>query len=126
MQEILQTVVKSIEDKKGTDLVILDLTEVTSFTDYFVLCSGSSSRQMQTLADEIQERLGGANIWPSHIEGYQFAEWVLMDYVDFVVHIFSERARSFYDLERLWRDAKRVEVADLFKAKKQRPRKSKT
>jgi ribosome-associated protein len=117
MQEVLHKVVKAIDDKKGLDTVVLDVSEIASFTDYFVICTGSSSTQMQTVADEVQERLRDIGMRPAHVEGYRVAEWILMDYIDFVVHVFSQKARTFYDLERLWRDAPRIEVADLLKAK---------
>ena len=92
-----------------------------AFTDYFVLCSGSKPRQVQAIADEVELRLKQAGLRPTHVEGYNQAEWVLVDYVDFVVHVFSEKARKFYDLERLWKSAKRLEPADL--SKPVRPRK---
>ena len=81
-----------------------------AFTDYFVLCSGTNPRQVQAIADEVELRLKAADLRPAHVEGYKQAEWVLLDYVDFVVHVFSEKARKFYDLERLWKTAKRLEV----------------
>ena len=87
---------------------MLDLREITSFADYFVVCTGSNSRQIQAIADEIQSNLKKQDEHASSIEGYQNAEWVLMDYGDYLVHVFSEKARLYYDLERLWRDAKPV------------------
>ena len=92
------------------NLRVLDLREVTSFTDYFVICSGSNSRQIQAMANEIQERLGEMGERATNVEGLENAEWVLMDYGDLVVHIFSEQARAYYDLDRLWRTAKDVTV----------------
>jgi ribosome-associated protein len=88
----------------------LDLTGFTSFTDYFVLCTGANSRQIQAISDEIGMQLKDRGGFPISAEGYQDAEWVLVDYGDFLVHIFSERARAYYDLERLWRHAKSVEI----------------
>jgi ribosome-associated protein len=87
-----------------------------------VLCSGTNPRQVQAIADEVELQLKKMDLRPTHVEGYKQAEWVLIDYVDFVVHVFSEKARKFYDLERLWKSAKRLEPADL----KSAPRKSKT
>jgi ribosome-associated protein len=108
--------VRACQEKKATDISILRLdAQASGFTDYFVLCSGANPRQVQAIADEIDQRLNLAGVLPKHIEGYTQAEWVLMDYVDFVVHIFSESARKFYDLERLWKSAKRLQVADLEK-----------
>ena len=97
-------------DKKAADLVILDLREIASFTEYFLICSGTNQRQVQAIADAIDERLRKEKKRPMHIEGYNAAEWILLDYGDFIVHVFSATSRRFYDLERLWRDAKRIEV----------------
>ncbi len=121
MRKELATVVKAIEDKKGTDIVVLDLTSISTFTDYFVICTGSSSRQMQAVADEVQFKLAAGGVYPSHIEGYQIADWILMDYIDFVVHIFSERARAYYAIERLWRDAKQLDLDGLLRERAARP-----
>jgi ribosome-associated protein len=93
-----------------------------AFTDYFVVCSGTNPRQIQAIADDVQKNLSEAGQRPNSVEGYTQAEWVLLDYVDFVLHIFSERARKFYDLERLWKSARKLSPADLAKkpaAKKQ-------
>src|SRR5712675_1226774 len=101
-------------EKKAEELTILEMEKGSgAFTDYFVLCSGSNPRQVQAIADEVEMRLKTAGMPPTHIEGYRQAEWVLLDYVDFVVHVFSEKARKFYDLERLWKTARRMEPAEL-------------
>ena len=84
-----------------------------AFTDYFVLCSGTNPRQVQAIADEVEMRLKSADVRPAHVEGYRQGEWILVDYVDFVVHVFSEKARKFYDLERLWKTARRLEPSEL-------------
>lgn len=108
-------------EKKAEELSILELEKGSgAFTDYFVLCSGTNPRQVQAISDEVELRLKKAGIYPNNIEGYKQAEWILIDYVDFVVHIFSEKARKFYDLERLWKSAKRLEPADLKAATKPR------
>ena len=107
----LREAVEGAFDKKAREITVLDLREVASFTDYFLICSGGSSPQIQAVSDEIALRLGLSGLRPLHVEGYNHAEWILLDYVDFVVHIFSERARTFYDLERLWRTARRVPTA---------------
>jgi len=104
----LRTALEAAEDKKAADITVLEMKESASFTDYFLICSGTSSRQIQTISDEVERRLGLADLRPLHVEGYNHAEWILMDYGDFVVHIFSDRARAFYDLERLWRTARRA------------------
>ena len=116
--------VKAIEGKKGEDVVILEMDKSSgAFTDYFVLCSGTNPRQIQAIADDVQKNLAEAGQRPNSVEGYSQAEWVLLDYVDFVLHIFSERARKFYDLERLWKSARKLSPADLAKkpAARKRP-----
>jgi ribosome-associated protein len=101
-------------DKKAEDLTLLELEQGTgAFTDYFVICSGTNPRQVQAISDEVELRLKRAGLYPNNIEGHKQAEWVLIDYVDFVVHIFSESARRYYDLERLWKSAKKLEPKDL-------------
>jgi ribosome-associated protein len=108
--------VRACQGKKAADISILRLDEQASgFTDYFVVCSGANPRQVQAIADEVDEKLSATGVEPLHREGYNHADWILLDYVDFVVHIFSESARKFYDLERLWKTAKRLQLADLEK-----------
>ncbi len=108
--------VRACQEKKGADIGILQLDEQASgFTDYFVICSGANPRQVQAIADEVDQKLSATGVEPSHREGYNQADWVLLDYVDFVVHIFSESARKFYDLERLWKSATRLQLSDLEK-----------
>ena len=108
--------VNAIEGKKGEDVVILEMDKSSgAFTDYFVVCSGTNPRQIQAIADDVQKNLAEAGQRPNSVEGYNQAEWVLLDYVDFVLHIFSERARKFYDLERLWKSARKLTPADLAK-----------
>jgi len=102
------------QDKKAEEVTVLELEKDSgAFTDYFVVCSGTNPRQIQTIADAVDERLETLGMRPAHTEGYNQAEWVLLDYVDFVVHVFSEKSRQYYDLERLWKSAKRLEPADL-------------
>jgi ribosome-associated protein len=108
--------VRACQDKKATNISILRLdAQASGFTDYFVLCSGANPRQVQAIADDVDQQLSAAGVEPKHIEGHTQADWILMDYVDFVVHIFSETARKFYDLERLWKSATRLQPADLEK-----------
>ena len=110
------TVVRACQEKKAENITVLQLDEQASgFTDYFVVCSGGNPRQVQAISDEVDHKLSAEGIEPKHIEGYNQADWLLMDYVDFVVHIFSESARKFYDLERLWKTATRIEPAELLK-----------
>jgi ribosome-associated protein len=102
--------VRAAESKKATDIKVLDLTGITSFTDYFVVCTGANARQVQAISDEIGQTLKDRGELPISAEGYKDAEWVLVDFGDFLVHIFSPRARAYYDLERLWRNAKNVAI----------------
>lgn len=103
--------VEAARSKKAFDIVLLDLREVTTFTDFFLICSASSGRQAQAICDEINRRLSLEGQQATHVEGYNLADWILMDHVNFVVHVFSEQARAFYGLERLWRTAKRHSIA---------------
>lgn len=98
--------------KKATDVVVLDLRGTPAFTDFFVLCSGTNTRQVKAIADSVEESLRAAKIRPSHVEGYDRAEWVLMDFFSFIVHVFTPQTREFYALERLWGDATRIEIGD--------------
>ena len=101
---------RAAEDKKATDVVVLDLRKAAGFTDYFVLCSGSNARQIRAIADSVMAALADEGVKPAHVEGYDRADWVLLDYFDFIVHIFQPETRLFYGLERLWGNAERVEV----------------
>lgn len=113
--------IHACQDKKAEEISILELEKGSgAFTDYFVVCSGTNPRQIQAIADEVEERLENAGLRPTHSEGYKQADWVLLDYVDFVVHVFSEKARKYYDLERLWKSAKRLEPAALEAGRKRR------
>ena len=104
--------VRAALDKKALDVVVLDLRSTPAFTDFFVLCSGASTRQVTAIVDAIEEALRKAKVRPAHVEGYDRAEWVLMDFFSFIVHVFTPQTREFYSLERLWGDAERIEVAD--------------
>jgi ribosome-associated protein len=111
LDEEVKLAIASASEKKAFDAVALDLREVTSFAEFFVIVSGSNQRQVQAISDEINEQLKKQlQVRPIRIEGYNSAEWILLDYGDFIVHIFEQKAREFYDLERLWRDAKKVEI----------------
>ena len=103
-------------EKKAIEPVVLDLREIASFTDYFVIVSGANERQVQAISDEIYESLKKSGHAAARVEGYKTAEWILLDYGDFVVHVFEQKARKFYDLERLWRESKRVELPAEFNA----------
>ncbi|GIU81060.1 MAG: hypothetical protein KatS3mg006_0124 [Pyrinomonadaceae bacterium] len=113
IQQNVKMALHCAADKKGLDPVLLDLRGIADFTDFFLIVSGTSEKQVQAISDEIEERLKkelGES--PINIEGYRSAEWILMDYGDFIVHIFHKDAREFYDLERLWRDAKRISLPE--------------
>lgn len=106
--------IAACQDKKAEELTILELEKGSgAFTDYFVICSGTNPRQIQAIADEVELRLKRAGLYPLNIEGYRQAEWILLDYADFVVHIFAQKARRYYELERLWKSAKRLEPREL-------------
>jgi ribosome-associated protein len=114
LQHQINEAILACEDKHAEGLTILELEKGSgAFTDYFIMCSGTNPRQVQAIADAVEERLERDGMRVTHKEGYKQAEWVLLDYVDFVMHIFSEKARQFYDLERLWKSARRIEPADL-------------
>ncbi len=111
LDDEVKLAIESANEKKAFDLTAIDLREVASFTEFFIICSGSNTRQVQAIADEINEKLKEKlNSRVVRIEGYTAGEWILLDYGDFIVHIFEQKARAFYDLERLWRDAKKVEI----------------
>lgn len=106
--------IRACQEKKAEEISVLELEQGSgAFTDYFVVCSGTNPRQIQAISDEVEERLETAGLRTTHVEGYKQAEWVLLDYVDFVVHVFSEKARRYYDLERLWKSAKKLEPGEL-------------
>ena len=102
--------VRAVLDKKAVDVVVLDLRNTPAFTDFFVLCSGNNQRQVKAIADAVQDTLREAKVRPAHVEGYDRAEWVLMDFFSFIVHVFTPQTRAFYGLERLWGDAEKIEV----------------
>jgi ribosome-associated protein len=120
LQRQIAEAIIAAQDKKAENVIALELEKGSgAFTDYFVICNGSNPKQVQAIADSVDERLAQHGLHPTHIEGYRQADWVLLDYVDFVVHIFSEGARQYYDLERLWKSAKRMDAAALAEAPRQ-------
>jgi ribosome-associated protein len=106
----LRTAIEASLAKKASDVVVMDLRGLANFTDFFLLCTGNSKRQLKTIAEAVEEALRKLRVKPDHIEGYPNGDWLLMDYVDFIVHVFTPRSRSHYDLERLWGDAARLDV----------------
>ncbi len=102
--------IAAAEDKKAVDLVLLDLRKAAGFTDFFLIASGGNVRQVRAIADAVMESLAAKGAKPAYVEGYDRSEWILLDYFDFIVHVFAPETRVFYDLERLWGNADRIEV----------------
>jgi len=102
--------IEAAEDKKAADLVLLDLRKAAGFTDFFLIASGGNARQVRAIADAVMEGLAEEGVKPAHVEGYDRSEWILLDYFDFIVHVFAPETRAFYSLERLWGNAERLEV----------------
>lgn len=111
LDERILSALHAAADKKALESTVLDLRGIASFTDFFIVTSGANRRQVQAISDEIVEQLKRKGTKAARVEGYQTAEWILVDYGDFIVHVFDEKSRRFYDLERLWREAARVDVA---------------
>jgi ribosome-associated protein len=109
-EEALRVAARAASERKATEMVALDLREIASFTEFFLICTGANQRQVQAISNAVEEELRKAGKRPLHTEGYSNAEWILVDYGDFIVHVFSAASRKFYDLERLWRDAKKVDI----------------
>jgi len=109
--ERIRMALRAAADKKAIDLTVLDLRGVVTFTDFFIISTGTNKRQMQAISDEVVDQLKRQGSPAARVEGYQAAEWILIDYGDFIVHVFAEKARRFYDLEYLWREAKRLDIS---------------
>jgi ribosome-associated protein len=108
-QEVARAIA-AVEDKQAADVLLLDLRKAAGFADYFLICSGGNPRQIRAIADAVMEALATGDARPAHVEGYERSEWILLDYFDFIVHIFAPETRMFYSLERLWGNAERVEI----------------
>lgn len=104
---------EALEDKKASDIKVINIEQVSSLADYFIIASGTNRNQVQAMADNVDQTLGKAGFYTKQVEGYSAANWILMDYGDIVIHLFDEENRLFYDLERIWRDGKSMEVEDL-------------
>ena len=112
-KELAKLACDALDDKKALEIKVIKIENVSTLADYFIIASGTNHNQVQAMADNVDETLGRAGYEPKQIEGYQNANWILMDYRDIVIHIFDEENRLFYDLERIWRDGTVVEVEDL-------------
>ncbi len=113
IKDSLKLIADALADKKAENIKIIDISEVSTVADYFVITNGTNHSQIQALADNVDEKLGTAGIQPKNIEGYNTANWILMDYRDIIVHIFDKESRGFYDLERMWRDGKITDASEL-------------
>lgn len=111
-REIAKLAIDALSDKKGEDIKVIDISKVTVIADYFIIASGSNRSQVQALCDNVQEVLGKAGIFVKQVEGYDSANWILMDFKDVIVHVFDRENRLFYDLERIWRDGTVMDAAD--------------
>lgn len=112
-KEMTKLAVDALEDKKAEDIRIIDISEVTVMADYFIIASGTSSNQLQAMVDNVEEKLGRAGHHVKQVEGYNSANWILMDYGDIIVHVFDKENRLLYDLERIWRDGKSIKKEEL-------------
>ena len=111
MEQTIKAVYNALDDKKGIDIKVLDISEISVMADYFIIASGSNKSQVQALADNVEEEMLKLDIHSRQVEGYSSGNWILMDYGDFIVHVFNQDDRLFYDLERIWKDGKLVETA---------------
>ena len=111
-KEMVTLAIQALADKKGEDIRIIDIREVSVLADYFIIASGANAKQVQAMTDNVEEVLGRAGHSPKQIEGYQSGNWILMDYRDIIVHLFCKEDRLFYDLERIWRDGKIMDAEE--------------
>ena len=105
--------VDALEDRKGEDVRVIDISSISTLGDFFIIAAGNNRNQVQALADSVQEKLGRAGFMTKNVEGYDAANWILLDFGDIIVHVFNSEMRVLYDLERIWRDGKEVSAADL-------------
>lgn len=113
LKNTLKLVIDALEDKKAENITIIDISEISVIADYFVITNGSNRSQIQALCDNVEEKLASQKIVPKNIEGYNTANWILMDYQDILVHVFDTESRDFYDLEHMWRDGRHMDIAEL-------------
>ncbi|MFQ9515419.1 MAG: ribosome silencing factor [Eubacterium sp.] len=112
-REMAKIAFNALEDKKGIDITVIDISNISVIADYFIIAGGNNENQVKALADNVEEEFAKAEISPKHMEGYNNANWILMDFNDIIVHVFNEDDRLFYDLERIWRDGQIVNVKEL-------------
>ena len=114
-KQMAQLVCRALDEKKGRDIKVIDIHDVSEIADYFVIASGSNQNQVQAMVDNVEEQLGRAGFEPKQVEGVRNSSWILMDYGDVIVHVFDEENRLFYDLERIWRDGKTLDMEEFLK-----------
>lgn len=117
-QEKLKIIVRALDAKLGEEIEVIEITDLTVLAEYFVICSGTSSTQVKALADEVEYQMGEAGIQPHHVEG-KATNWILLDYTGIVVHVFNQEARTFYSLDRLWSDGKKIDITPFLKEKEE-------
>ncbi len=113
IKEKIKIVYQALDEKKGEDITIIDISEISVLADYFIIAGGSNKNQVQAMVENVEELLKKEEIRPTHIEGYNTANWILLDYEDFIVHVFDREDRFFYDLERIWKDGKILNIEEL-------------
>ena len=112
-RELAKIAYNALDEKKGINISIIDISEISTLADYFIIAGGNNENQVKALANSVEEEMYKVDCKPKHIEGFDNANWILMDFSDIIVHVFNEEDRLFYDLERIWRDGKHLEVTDL-------------
>lgn len=112
-KELVKLAIQALEDKKAEEIRVIDIQEISTLADYFIIANGSNRSQIQALADHVEETLGKAGLPLKQVEGYETANWILMDYRDIIVHVFDRENRLFYDLDRIWRDGKTIDLDQL-------------
>ena len=112
-RELAKISYNALDEKKGINISIIDISEISTLADYFIIAGGNNENQVKALANSVEEEMYKVDCKPKHIEGFDNANWILMDFSDIIVHVFNEEDRLFYDLERIWRDGKHLEVTDL-------------
>ena len=112
-KKMAEMAIDALEDRKGEDIRVIDISEISTLADYFIIAAGTNRNQVQALADSVQEKLGRAGHMTKNVEGYDSANWILLDFGDIIVHVFDSENRLFYDLERIWRDGKIIDADQL-------------